>query len=260
MVSSVQARVLDREWLARAILAGFVGTITMGIVLIIGFVVASNAGSAHGGTLTEWEYGLAHNRVTNLAQNRLFEVVGLYLVFGIVWALIYARVFEPLRSGPAWRAGMVFSLVPFALSLVAFLPATGGGFFGGDLRSGPLPVFGNLIAHLVYGATLGGFYGASNQLKGDAGEGEAADDRAERRLQRDTNRAGAVGLLIGVVVGSIGGVILGLNVYPPTSANTSASLIAGAGELSLAGAVLGASLGALAGSMIGLNTLDTVES
>jgi hypothetical protein len=66
-------------------------------------------------------------------------------------------------------------------------------------------------------------------------------------------------MLVGIFVGAILGVILGVNVYPPSTAAPSADLITGAGELSLAGAVLGAALGALVGSMFGLDAGQTEE-
>lgn len=53
----------------------------------------------------------------------------------------------------------MFSLIPWAFSLVVFLPLVGGGFLGLGLGAGPLPILGNLLLHAVYGVTLGSVLG-----------------------------------------------------------------------------------------------------
>ena len=260
MATLVRARVLDREWLARGIVSGFIATVAMGLTIIIGFSIVSNLGSSGGGTLHQWFYNLANNKLTTVTQNSLFAAVALYLVFGMIWALLYVRLFEPLLHGPGWLEGLTFSLIPFLLSVIVFLPAVGVGVFGVDLHAGPLPVIGNFVLHAVYGITLGVVYAQSVRGDGDLDhpDSDSADvDSQTRVVLRSSSRRGAIGILVGIVVGAIIGTILGVNVYSPTIPDAGQSLITGAGELSLAGAVLGASLGALAGSVTGLDNFDT---
>ncbi len=258
MASAMKLEAHSRRWAPHAIVSGFIATICMGITLLIGFVIASNVGSQTGGTVSQWFYGLAHNQITTTTKDYLFVAAALYLTFGLIWAVVYAAFFEPLLHGPGWLEGLSFSLLPFLLSIVVFLPSLGGGFFGKDLHAGPLPVIGNLILHMVYGVVLGTTYSQSVTEGGDE-DAEAQGDVYQRAAMRGAERYAAIGILAGIAVGAILGSILGQVVYPTSTGPASANLITGAGELSLAGAVLGASLGALVGSMLGLSSNPGTE-
>lgn len=260
MATVVRSRMREGEWLARGIVSGFIATVAMGLAIMIGFYLAGTFGSSGGGTLHQWFYNLTHNKLTTVTQDSLYAAVALYLAFGMIWALLYVRLVEPLLSGPGWRKGLIFSLVPFVLSLIVFLPAVGVGPFGSALRAGPLPTIGNFLLHAVYGITLGASYSQTTQGAGalDHSDSDAADADAQTGAAlRSSSRRGAIGILVGIVVGALIGTWLGTNVYAPSIPDASQSLITGAGELSLAGAVLGASLGALAGSVSGLDNFDT---
>jgi len=255
MATTVRAKstVQDRDWGAHAITSGFMATIAMGVTITVGFVFATNLGSRTGNTIFQWFYHLANNRITNTTQNSLFVAAALYLAFGLIWALLYARLVEPLLHGAGWQRGLTFAMVPFLLSVIVFLPSVGGGFLGKDFDAGPLPLLGNFVMHMVYGITLGSMY--AQTFAAGAGHADNAFVPTDQHIvmERSGQRA-ALGILVGIVVGAILGVILGSNVYSSVPGN-SGNLITGVGELSLAGAVLGASLGALAGSVSGLASL-----
>lgn len=259
MATTSRPRTAQLDWGARAIVSGFMATIAMGIVLIISYVIASNIASTTDGTILRWFYGLTHNKITTTTQNSLFLACALYLAFGLIWALLYARIFEPLLRGPGWLEGLVFAMIPFVLSLLVFLPSVGGGVAGVSFNAGPLPFVGNFILHVVYGIVLGLAYDSTGAIRVVDGDEEAADEGAVRSEQRSTNRASAIGILSGIVLGAIIGIILGVYVYPPSTGPASDNLITGAGELSLACAVLGAGLGALAGSLFGLSSSNQEE-
>jgi len=263
VATAMKLEARSRRWTPHAILSGFIATICMGLVLLVGFVLASNAGSSSGSFIAQWFYGLSHNRITNTTQNYLFVAAALYLTFGLVWAIVYAYVFEPLLRGPGWLEGLLFSLLPFLLSIVVFLPSLGGGFFGSTLNAGPLPVIGNFILHAAYGMVLGSVYNQSIHSGFDEeDEGASHGELHQRAAMQGAERNGAIGILIGLAAGAILGSILGQSVYPTKAIDAGANLITGSGELSLAGAVLGASLGALIGSMLGLSSnpgSDTAE-
>ena len=72
----------------------------------------------------------------------------------LLLALVYARYVEPRLSGASWWRDAVRAH-PWLLSLIIFLPLMGGGLLGMNIGAGPLPILGNLILHLVYGAVLG---------------------------------------------------------------------------------------------------------
>src|SRR5205823_3461724 len=101
---------------------------------------------------------LTHNKVLDLAQSALYLSIGVHFAVGLVLALVYAYIVEPRMWGPGWIRGSLFAIVPWVFSVVVFFPLVGGGFLGVGLGAGPLAFLGNLVLHVVYGATLGLMY------------------------------------------------------------------------------------------------------
>jgi hypothetical protein len=131
---------------------------------------------------------------------------------------------------------MLFALVPWLLSLVVILPLLGGGLLGLALGAGLLPALGNLIAHLVYGGTLGWAYERG---------------RAELRDEDEASALANLGAERGMAVGAIGGALLGAVVFAVMApgwfqADTPLALAA------MLGAIGGAVVGGFAGSFFGL--------
>lgn len=78
-----------------------------------------------------------------------------HLMIGITLAIIYAIVASWLPGTPTVR-GALFGVAPYLLAQVVVIPMMGMPLFSG---SAVLAV-GSLIGHLVYGAVVGGAYGA----------------------------------------------------------------------------------------------------
>jgi uncharacterized protein DUF6789 len=156
--------VISGEQVASAVIAGFVATGAMSLVLVTGYSLATTVGSPDAGAslLGRWMWRLAYNPITEPTQSSLPIAAGIHFLSGIAWAFVYAAFAEPRLKGPPWRKGVTFSLIPWVLSLIVFMPLVGGGFFGLALGAGPLPVLGNLVLHVVYGAVLGQVYGPSS--------------------------------------------------------------------------------------------------
>ncbi len=70
------------DWLRAGVLAGFLGTFAMSIVLLAAYALASSIGSADGNVVQRWCWALVHNPVAERTAD------------GVVW-----------RSGPTWRWG-----------------------------------------------------------------------------------------------------------------------------------------------------------
>lgn len=159
MVSGSE-QVERRDLFSGAVLAGFTATGLMTVVLSLAYVgaLAFGSPSPQASTLARWLWGLANNTITERTQTAVPIALGLHFTSGIALAVAYAFA-EPRLRGPGWLRGMMFSLIPWILSIGVFLPVAGGGLFGLRLGAGPLPILGNLILHLVYGATLGQLYG-----------------------------------------------------------------------------------------------------
>jgi hypothetical protein len=241
--------------------AGFIAAVAMLFAFMLAYTLAyliagvptEPAGSPARG-LQAWFTGLIHNPATDLAGANLYLVVGLHLLVAIAGATLYATLAEPRLAGSGWRRGVTFSLVLWLLSILVILPLTGGGFLGLDLGAGPLPILGNLILHLIYGATLGALYGPLGDLPADSlSPTGIADDFA---TMRGIEGWMAKGVIVGLLVGLLVGLGLTLVVQPAGS-----SLIMGIPRdaVVLVGALLGAAFGAFVGSFAGLSARPSAD-
>ena len=268
---------IHREWLPRAVVSGFAATIVMLFAFLGAYSLARLVSTVpfaeiRGAELVRlfgrqgvrgaevllaeipgaevmrlWLYNLTHNRLIDIISTDVYVAAAIYLAGGLVWAIAYAALAEPRLSGPAWRRGAVFSIVPGILSSVVVLPILGGGILGAALGAGPLPVIGNLVLHLVYGITLGQLYGPFGDRDATSLEGPVS--RADAAAMRASDRMLARGLLIGLVLGTALGVVVSFATgLGPNDRLLGVPIAA----LLLSSALLGAALGAVIGSFFGL--------
>src|ERR671933_1737604 len=111
------------RWFSDAIIAGFVAIGTSTGVLMVAYVLANGAADSQGDILRRWLWQLTHNEVVAFSSGRPAVALALHVVLGIIWAIIYAWLAEPRLSGPGWRRGVIFSLIPWLFSLLTLLPA-----------------------------------------------------------------------------------------------------------------------------------------
>jgi hypothetical protein len=235
-ISRPQSTDVPREdWLRAGVLAGFLATFAMTIVLLAAYWLASAIGSADGGVLQRWCWALVNNPVAERTADGVVLAIGANLAMGLLLALVYARYAEPRLHGPNWWRGMQFSLIPWLLSLVIFLPLMGGGLFGMDIGAGPLPILGNLILHLVYGAVLGISYP-------EASEDWLDDTDVDRVNAAAAERGAAVGLVAGLVPG----LVLGWLIAPAFGD------LVGRPATAIGVAFIGAVIGLAIGSFVGM--------
>ncbi len=188
-------------WLDASIASGFVATIAMSLAMAAAFGLARAVGDAQGNTFQRWFAALASNDLINRIGDGVAVGLILNLILGLVWAVIYARLFVQRLPGAGWQRGMLFSLIPWLLSLLVFFPMTGLGFFGSELDAGILPAVGNLVLHLIYGAVLGTLYRADVGVQ--AGDASALD--VDIDLTPHGSRSTTVGMITGGVLGVLGG-------------------------------------------------------
>src|SRR5215212_8358398 len=186
------------DWLRAGVLAGFLGTFAMTIVLVAAYWLASTIGSADGGVIQRWCWALVNNPVAERTADGVLLAIGANLAMGLLLALVYARYVEPRLRGANWWKGTQFAVIPWLLSLIIFLPLMGGGLLGMNIGAGPLPILGNLILHLVYGAVLGSAYA-------EAAEDWLDDTDVDRVNAASAERGAAIGLMAGLVPGLIVG-------------------------------------------------------
>lgn len=249
------SRFARREnWLAKAVLSGFVATMAMFLALVCAYAIAAalsatlpqGADTASRITMAQWLYGLTHNQVVDTTKDTLYLSTGLHFFIGLALAVAYGYLAEPRLWGPGWVRGTIFSLMPWMLSLLVFLPLMGGGILGLELRAGPLPILGNLTLHLTYGAVLGLLYSPA----GDLLYGEEESLREENlRAMASAEKAAAWGVVTGMVLGiavGIAGAVL--------TSSLAETAIFGPQQFAflLGSCLIGGALGALLGSLFGL--------
>lgn len=224
-------------WLSNSIIAGFPATVAMTMVFIAGYLFSGAVAQENGNLLSRWFHGLTHNSLTDGAYDIPIGAYSVNLLAGLVWAGVYGYLVEPRLSGPGWRKGITFSILPWVLSLVVFFPLVGAGFLGASLGAGPLPALGNLVLHLAYGAVLGSVYAVPDRAQADV----SATSDWEADWQ---NKGMTIGLVGGLAVGMIGGSVLAIFVSSNLASTT---------EMLLAGAAAGVMVGAIAGPLVGLS-------
>lgn len=229
----VEEEARREDWLSDSLLSGFVATVAMTAALAAAYGIANALGDRTGNRIEEWLYSLSHNRITDRANDSLVLAIGLNLVLGLVFALFYGIIEHRIPGRSGWQKGMLFSLPLWLISIVVFFPIMDAGLFGVDLDAGPLPVIGNLILHLIYGAILGSLYAVDVDAWLD---GSREDHATALDMQRDT----MIGVIGGAVVGFISGVLL-RNQFDSIMNESMTMLV---------GALVGAAFGGLIGSLM----------
>jgi Family of unknown function (DUF6789) len=223
-----------------ALLAGFIASVAMVFAFAVAFVAALAVSRLPLPLLASWFAGLTHNQFIDAAAPNLYAATAVFFIGGLLWALLYALIFEPRLHGRAWRRGVEFALLPWFVSLVVFMPLVGGGILGLSLGAGPLPIIGNLILHALYGAVLGVVWGSAESVVDDP-RGQAYTQ--DLQMSRVSELGAARGLLIGLVVGTLAGVLIAALVSVG-ALNPLAMIVA----IALTGAAFGGFVGSLATS------------
>jgi hypothetical protein len=239
---------MRRRWFADSVIAGFVAIGSSTAALMIAYVLANGAADSQGDVLRQWLWLLTHNEVVSFSRASPAVAIAAHVVLGLVWAIVYGRFFEPRLSGPGWRRGMLFSLLPWLFSLLILLPAAMFDRLDIALSAGPLPPLGNLILHLIYGFTLGQLYDASADEPALA-EDTVYDEPLERAAVEHSEEFGAAGILVGGVVGAAVGIGLAV-VLPPVLPNI--DFQGWSVALAVGGLLAGGAVGGIVGSFAGL--------
>ncbi len=226
---------IRHDWLRDGLASGFIATFAMTASIAAAYALANTLGNAGGNTIERWFAALSSNAMTENVGDIFALGMILNLVMGLVWALVYARLAEPRLTGPGWRRGALFSLIPWALSILVVFPIAGIGLLGTGIDAGILPVLGNLVLHLVFGIVLGTMY-----------EMEGSNDAHDRQANTNSERSATFGMLIGAVAGFIGGWLIAPGIDD----------LANQTVVAFAGALSGAAIGMLIGSLLGLKVDD----
>jgi hypothetical protein len=244
-VKDGQLLVIDRASVSSssvvlALLAGFIASVAMVLAFAVAFVAALALSQLPVPVLAGWFHALTHNQLIDAAAPNLYAATAVFFVGGLLWALLYALMGEARLSGPAWKRGVEFAMIPWLVSLVIFMPLLGGGVLGLSLGAGPLPIVGNLVLHALYGAVLGLVWGSAESVIDHPRRQAYAEDL---QVSRVSELGAARGLVIGLIVGTIVGVLVAA-VLSMAAMNPLAMIVA----VGLSGAAFGGFVGSLATS------------
>ena len=160
--------------------------------------------------LAGWFQGLTNNPLIDTAGPNLYAATAIFFVGGLIWALLYGLVFEPRLHGAGVDARRSRSRSFRGCSRwPSSCPWSAAASLGLNLGAGPLPILGNLILHVVYGAILGTVYGtAESVFDRPLHRGGSEDLLAGRLAELGAARGMVVGLALGVALGVIGAALV----------------------------------------------------
>jgi len=135
--------------IGRAIAGGFVGTVLL--TAMMRFVAPMMTGQ---------KMDVAGKLGDMTGMGQMAGMVMHFLIGSVVFALIYAFLFFRFLPGAPWQKGLLSGVI-FWLGLeTVTMPMMGGGFFSSHM--GGMKIVGAaLVAHLIYGAALGGIAGGT---------------------------------------------------------------------------------------------------
>ncbi len=81
-----------------------------------------------------------------------------FLIGTVVWGGLFAWLDPHLPGGSHWLKGITFGVGAWLLMMVAVMPMAGAGLFG--MNFGMMAPGMTLVLHVIFGAVLGGVYGA----------------------------------------------------------------------------------------------------
>jgi len=138
----------DTSKIIKGIIAGFVGTVVLTLVMMVKKNMGVMPGLDPVGMMADM---VAQN--LGLAKNM---VIGWVLHFGVgsvAWGGAFAVLNEHLPGQTQLMKGIALGIVAWLLMMIGLMPISGSGFFG--LNIGPMAPVMTLVLHLIFGAALG---------------------------------------------------------------------------------------------------------
>lgn len=91
------------------------------------------------------------------AQNQAAGWAAHFVIGTVLWGVLYVWL-DPSLPGPHWFRGGIFAMGIWLIVMVVIMPIAGMKFFG--LQLGGMAAIALFVMHWIYGAVLGGVYGA----------------------------------------------------------------------------------------------------
>ena len=81
-----------------------------------------------------------------------------FVIGTVLWGCLFAWLDPKLPGHSHWFKGVIFGIGAWLLMMIVVMPMGGAGLFGA--RLGLMAPVMTLMLHIIYGAVLGGVYGA----------------------------------------------------------------------------------------------------
>lgn len=137
--------------LAKGMLAGFVGTLVISLVMILRL----SAGVMPWYNPIEIMNLTAHN-LLGTPDSLVVGWVIHFLVGTVIWGLLFVKLSPYLPGSNDTRRGLVFGLGAWLVVMLTVFPMAGSGLFG--LGLGLVAPISTLLGHIVFGLVLGATY------------------------------------------------------------------------------------------------------
>lgn len=132
--------------ISRAILAGFVATVVLSILMILksmmGLMPSLNV-----------IHMLGHMTGTGPVGGWVAH----FAIGSIAWGIGFRLLFGVLPGVMPWVKGIVFAVGAWLLMMIVVMPMAGAGFFG--MHLGLMAPVMTLVLHIIFGVVLGAVYG-----------------------------------------------------------------------------------------------------
>ncbi|MDE2307173.1 MAG: hypothetical protein KGJ97_02645 [Xanthomonadaceae bacterium] len=137
----------------RAMIAGFVATVVLSILMFI----KSMMGVMPGLDVVHMLSGMAH-QMMGMPDSPMVGWVMHFMIGTVVWGVLFALLFKVLPGSGAVAKGVAFGVLAWLLMMLIPMPMAGAGLFG--MHMGMMAPAMTLVLHLIWGAVLGATFGA----------------------------------------------------------------------------------------------------
>lgn len=148
---------MEKPNAGRAILAGFIATLAMTMVMyaapLMGMPkmdIAAMLGSM-----------MSKQMPAPMSGAWLMGMMMHFVNGTIIFPLIFAYLLYPNLPGSPWLRGVLWGITLWLLMQVMVMPMMGMGVFSANVPQAMMTVIGSLMGHVIYGAVLGAIAGHS---------------------------------------------------------------------------------------------------
>ena len=135
-----------------AILAGFVATVVLSVLMLM---------KAMMGIMPDLD--IAQMLGSMMGTGPAMGWVGHFFIGTVLWGLLFSFLAPHLPGSSNWQRGIVFGLGAWLIMMIMVMPMAGAGLFG--LRMGPMAPVMTAMLHAIFGAVLGGVFGALTRVR-----------------------------------------------------------------------------------------------